>query len=131
MYSSSVVLNFKLDASEYSPTFYYAKRGCTADPDDGIRTGMAAVTDRYIVPAGYTGISQYNERTKESKGNKFEATEVSTAQEFVCFSCNTTINIMSFDVPTYSDIVAPDNTCWETYDQQVKSVSKYRVLDVA
>ena len=28
-FSSSVVLSYKLDSDEFSPTYYYASRGCT------------------------------------------------------------------------------------------------------
>ena len=117
--SSAIVLNFKLDSSPFAPTYYYAKRGCTTDPDDGIISGMAEKPDDYIVPIGYTGIKQYNQRTTVRLGNDYQTEDVFTAQEFKCFACQSTITVKHVAQPSYSDIFKTQDFCWETFPQQV------------
>ena len=65
--------NYKLEAGETAETFYYAKRGCAANPDDGVRTGDQAQADQYVIPAGYTGIKQTNQRVSSTKANTIQA----------------------------------------------------------
>ena len=70
---SAIVSNYKLEAGETAETFYYAKRGCAANPDDGVRTGDQAQADQFVIPAGYTGIKQTNQRVSSTKANTIQA----------------------------------------------------------
>ena len=65
----NITLAYKLDAADTSETFYYAKRGCAADPLDGVDTGEQAQADAFVFPPGYTDIKQSNQRTTTAKGN--------------------------------------------------------------
>jgi hypothetical protein len=82
---------YKLDASDTAETYYYAKRGCAADPNDGIKTGEQAQADSFVFPAGYTDIKQNNQRTTTSNGNTLRTSAVSVATLFDCYSCDVTI----------------------------------------
>ena len=65
----TILQAYKLDAADTSETYYYAKRGCAADPLDGVDTGEQAQADAFVFPAGYTDIKQSNQRTTTAKGN--------------------------------------------------------------
>ena len=68
--------------SEGTDTFYYAKRGCTADPEDGIAEGEQDPADAAVTPAGWTGIKQYNQRSTTAVGNTQRTSTVSVAKIF-------------------------------------------------
>ena len=62
---SAIVSNYKIGDIEY----YYAKRGCTADPEASHIEGEQYPADKETVPSGWTGIKQYNQRTSIKNGN--------------------------------------------------------------
>ena len=62
---NAIVSNYKIGDMEY----YYAKRGCTADPEQNHIEGEQYPADKETVPAGWTGIKQYNQRTSIKNGN--------------------------------------------------------------
>lgn len=62
---SAIVSNYKIGDVEY----YYAKRGCTADPEASHIEGEQYPADKETVPSGWTGIKQYNQRTSIKNGN--------------------------------------------------------------
>ena len=116
---SSISAAYKLgeDASE---NFYYSKRGCTADPDDGTSDGEQAQADEFVVPSGFTNIKQQNQRSTTANGNTGRASTVSTAQIFDCFSCestfSTTLSGANAGEPTYDAVKSKDNAlCWQTF----------------
>ncbi|CBY08581.1 unnamed protein product [Oikopleura dioica] len=116
---SSISSAYKLgeDASE---NFYYSKRGCTADPDDGTTDGEQAQADKFVVPDGWTNIKQQNQRSTTANGNTGRASTVSTAQIFDCFSCestfSTTLSGANAGEPTYDSVKSKDNAlCWQTF----------------
>ena len=62
---SAIVANYKIDLNEY----YYAKRGCTSDPEAEKTNGEQYPADEETVPRGLTGIKQYNQQTVAKNGN--------------------------------------------------------------
>ena len=62
---SAIVSNYKIGDVEY----FYAKRGCTADPEASHIEGEQYPADKETVPSGWTGIKQYNQRTSIKNGN--------------------------------------------------------------
>ena len=65
-----------------SDIFYYSKRGCTVDPDDGKTMGEQDPADAAVVPSGYTAIKQYNQRSTSALGNTGRSSSVNTAAIF-------------------------------------------------
>lgn len=133
---SAIVSNYKIGDVEY----YYAKRGCTADPEASHIEGEQYPADKETVPKGWTGIKQYNQRTSIKNGNTLRkgfrifcmifcyfvnfvnfrnpirATKFSIAQEFQCYSCesNFSSKSTSWAEPTYDSIRSKDSSfCWE------------------
>ena len=123
---ATVVSNYKLEAGETAETFYYAKRGCAANPDDGVTTGDQAQADQFVIPAGYTDIKQYNQRVVSPKANTAQASSVATATVMDCFSCSVhmtaTVNGANPSEPTYDSIKSQDTSlCWQTFKPQADS----------
>ena len=107
--SAAVTAAYKLDAADTAETYYYAKRGCAADPNDGVKNGEQAQADSYVFPAGYTNVKQTNQRTTTSKGNTLRTSTVSVAKVFDCYACDVTIT----QTKTGSNPVEP------TYDEDM------------
>jgi hypothetical protein len=117
---SAVLATYKLDESESAETYYYAKRGCTADPDDGVASGVSVAAERYVAPAGYTGITQTNQRSYSGdNGNTQRVAQASTAKIMDCYSCEVSMThtALGKDIsePVYDSIKSQDpGLCWET-----------------
>ena len=114
---------YKLDSSDTAETYYYAKRGCAADPNDGVKTGEQAQADAYVFPAGYTDVKQNNQRTTTSKGNTLRTSAVSVAKVFDCYACDVTITDVRTGTnpsePTFDEVKTQDTSlCWETFEPQ-------------
>jgi hypothetical protein len=120
---AAVTSAYKLDASDTAETFYYAKRGCAADPNDGIATGEQGQADAYVFPAGYTDVKQNNQRTTTAKGNTLRTSTVSVAKVFDCYSCDVSITDTRVGSnpaePTFDEVKTQDSSlCWETFEPQ-------------
>lgn len=123
---AAVVSNYKLESGETAETYYYAKRGCAADPDDGISTGDQTQADQHVIPAGYTGIKQTNQRVIAAKANTIQASSASVATVMDCYSCavhmTDTATGLNPSEPTYDSIKTQDTSlCWETFPPQADS----------
>ena len=68
--------------SESTEVYYYAKRGCTADPEDGVVEGEQDPADSAVTPEGWTGIKQYNQRSTTAVGNTARTSTISIAKIF-------------------------------------------------
>ena len=121
--SGAVTAAYKLDSSDTGETFYYAKRGCAADPIDGIKTGEQAQADSYVFPPGYTDVKQNNQRTTTPKGNTLRTSTVSVAKVFDCYSCDVTISTVKEGAnpaePLFDEVKSQDTSlCWQTFEPQ-------------
>ena len=87
---ASVTANYYLGDS--TDKYYYAKRGCDADPEDGKPDGEQDPADEPVVPAGWTNIKQYNQRTTTKNGNTGRSSSTSTAAVFDCYSCESSFS---------------------------------------
>ena len=86
----SVTANYLLGDS--TDKYYYAKRGCDADPEDGKPDGEQDPADEPVVPRGWTGIKQYNQRTTTKNGNTGRSSSTSQAKVFDCYSCESSFS---------------------------------------
>ena len=86
----SVTANYILGDS--TDKYYYAKRGCDADPEDGKPDGEQDPADEAVVPRGWTGIKQYNQRTTTKNGNTGRSSSTSLAKVFDCYSCESSFS---------------------------------------
>ena len=123
---AAVVSNYKLDASDTAETYYYAKRGCAANPEDGVSTGDQAQADSYVIPKGYTGIKQTNQRVTTTKANTIQASSASIATVMDCYSCDVhmtaTVAGANPTEPSYDSIKEQDTSlCWQTFPPQADS----------
>lgn len=123
---AAVVSNYKLDASDTAETYYYAKRGCAANPEDGVSTGDQAQADSYVIPKGYTGIKQTNQRVTTTKANTIQASSASIATVMDCYSCDVhmtaTVAGANPSEPSYDSIKEQDTSlCWQTFPPQADS----------
>ena len=87
---ASVTANYVLGDS--TDKYYYAKRGCDADPEDGKPDGEQDPADESVVPSGWTNIKQYNQRTTTKNGNTGRSSSTSTAAVFDCYSCQSSFS---------------------------------------
>ena len=85
---SAIVSNYKIGDIEY----YYAKRGCTADPEENYVEGEQYPADKETIPRGWTGIKQYNQRTTTKNGNTGRSSSTSQAKVFDCYSCESSFS---------------------------------------
>jgi len=118
---ASVTANYVLGDS--TDKYYYSKRGCDADPEDGKADGEQDPADEPVVPAGWTGIKQYNQRTTTKNGNTGRSSSTSTAKVFDCYSCQSSFSHQVSGPnpvePLYDSIKTKDTSlCWETYEPQ-------------
>ena len=123
---SAIVSNFKLENSDTADTYYYAKRGCAANPEDGIVTGDQTQADSFVIPKGYTGIKQTNQRVTTKKANTIQASSASVATIMDCYSCSTnmmkTVTGANPAEPSYDSIKTQDTSlCWQTFPPQADS----------
>lgn len=123
---NAIVSNFKLENSDTADTYYYAKRGCTANPEDGVATGDQTQADSFVIPKGYTGIKQTNQRVTTKKSNTIQASSASVATIMDCYSCSTimlkTVTGANPAEPTYDSIKTQDTSlCWQTFPPQADS----------
>ena len=77
----SITASYKLSENA-KDTYYYAKRSCTVDPEDGKIMGTQYPADLGVAPPGYVNIKQYNQRSTNSLGNTAKASFVSIAKVF-------------------------------------------------
>ena len=77
----SITASYKLSENA-KDTYYYAKRSCTVDPEDGKIMGTQYPADQGVAPPGYVNIKQYNQRSTNSLGNTAKASFVSIAKVF-------------------------------------------------
>ena len=117
----SVTSNYLLGDS--NDKYYYAKRGCDADPEDGKPDGEQDPADLAVVPAGWTNIKQYNQRTTTKNGNTGRSSSTSTAKIYDCYSCESSFSHVVDGPnpiePLYDSIKTKDTSlCWETYEPQ-------------
>ena len=77
----SITASYKLSENAQD-TYYYAKRSCTVDPEDGKIMGTQYPADPGVAPPGYVNIKQYNQRSTNSLGNTAKASFVSIAKVF-------------------------------------------------
>ena len=119
---ASVTANYLL--GEASEKYYYAKRGCDVDPEDGTPdNGEQDPADLSVVPAGWSSIKQHNQRTTTKNGNTGRASSTSVAKVFDCYSCESTFSAVVEGInpiePLYDSIKTKDTSlCWETYEPQ-------------
>ena len=110
---ASVTANYLLGDS--TDKYYYAKRGCDADPEDGKPDGEQDPADESVVPRGWTGIKQYNQRTTTKNGNTGRSSSTSSAIVFDCYSCESSFNHQVKGPnpvePLYDSIKAGLNDC--------------------
>ncbi len=124
---SAITSSYKLgeDATE---TYYFAKRGCAADPDDGVVDGEQDNADDYVVPNGWTNIKQYNQRSTTTNGNTGRSSSISTAVVFDCYSCessfSTTVSGANPADPIFDSVKEKDTSlCWQTFKPVADSSS--------
>ena len=124
---SAITSSYKLgeDATE---TYYFAKRGCAADPDDGVTDGEQENADDYVVPDGWTNIKQYNQRSTTTNGNTGRSSTISTAVVFDCYSCessfSTTVSGANPADPIFDSVKEKDTSlCWQTFKPVADSSS--------
>jgi len=123
---AAIVSNYKLDASDTAETYYYAKRGCAANPEDGVTTGDQAQADSFVIPKGYTGIKQTNQRVTTTKANTIQASSASIATVMDCYSCDVhmiaSVAGANPSEPSYDSIKDQDTSlCWQTFPPQADS----------
>ena len=118
-----------MENSDTADTYYYAKRGCTANPEDGVATGDQTQADSFVIPKGYTGIKQTNQRVTTKKANTIQASSASVATIMDCYACSTnmlkTVTGANPAEPTY-DSIKTINSLSKTDDfiKNIKSLSK-------
>ena len=118
---ASTTANYLLGDS--SDKYYYAKRGCDVDPEDGKPDGEQDPADLAVVPAGWTNIKQYNQRTTTKNGNTGRSSSTSLAKIYDCYSCESSFSAVVEGPnpvePLYDAIKTKDTSlCWETYEPQ-------------
>ena len=106
-----------------SDKYYYSKRGCDVDPEDGKPDGEQDPADLSVVPPGWTNIKQYNQRTTTKNGNTGRSSSTSVAKIFDCYSCESSFSASVEGPnpvePLYDAIKTKDTSlCWETYEPQ-------------
>ena len=91
---SAIVSNYKIGDIEY----YYAKRGCTADPEENYVEGEQYPADKETVPRGWTGIKQYNQRTSIKNGNTLRKVFRTLSSMFTVYSLLDSILMTIFKI---------------------------------
>ena len=88
--------------TEGTDTYYYAKRGCTADPEDGMVDGEQNPADTAVTPEGWTGVKQYNQRSTTAVGNTQRTSTVSIAKVYgMIYIFYTSLKNLHFKIATH------------------------------
>lgn len=109
-------------------TFYYARRGCTLNPEDGLQLGTNKNPDMRKDPDsfpynGVTNVDTYVTRSIDTKGNGYSNYQPTTAQSMSCFRCKGEVTVIkqpSQDAPVPNvDFTNEDmNKCWNVINTE-------------